>query len=268
MYYVNNRNIKIAVYDLNPTCKNVIVLVHGWPLSERIFDYQKLLLVNHGFRVITMDLRGYGNSDAPACGYSYNEFASDIDTIVRKLNLKSFILVGFSMGGAIVCRYMRLYQGYGVKKLCLLSAAVPRFTQTEEFPYNVTKEYVNELICQASTDRAELSKSFSEMLLYCEHSNEIKNWFKDISLGASQIGTIGGACSLRDEDCTRDVCSIQVPTGIFHGTRDEVVSYELGILQHKMIQTSQLFTFECSGHGVFYDELENFNCCFLDFVMH
>lgn len=49
MYYVNNRNIKIAVYDLNPTCKNVIVLVHGWPLSERIFDYQKLLLVNHGF---------------------------------------------------------------------------------------------------------------------------------------------------------------------------------------------------------------------------
>ena len=139
MYYITTSDhVKIAVYDLNPGSDKAILLIHGWPLNEKMYEYQKSMLLCTGYRVITMDLRGFGNSDAPACPYDYNRMADDIYTVVCKLNLRSFTLVGFSMGGAIVSRYMGRYQGHGVKKLCLLAAAAPRFTQTADFPYGET----------------------------------------------------------------------------------------------------------------------------------
>lgn len=267
MFYITvNNGVKIAVYDLNSSCENIVFMVHGWPLSEKIFEYQKNLLVDKGYRVITIDLRGFGNSDVTTSGYCYDQFASDIYTIVRKLNLYSFTLVGFSMGGAIVSRYMGLFKGYGVKKLCLLAAAIPRYTQCKDFPYGVTKDSVNKLIKEASLDRAKLSEDFSNMLLYSPHSNAIKKWFRDISLSASSIGTIKSAYALRDEDCRKDLGAIDVPTGIFHGKKDLIVPYELSILQKEYIKNSNLFTFEYSGHGIFYDELERFNQCFLEFI--
>lgn len=266
MYYVTNNNIKIAVCDLNPSSSKAVVMIHGWPLSERIFDYQKQMLVSCGFRVVTIDLRGYGKSDVPACGYRYNDFASDIYTVVKTLKLRNFVLTGFSMGGAIACRYMGRYNGYGVRKLCLLGAAAPRFTQCPGFPYGVTKESVDEMLSQISNDRAQFCEAFSRKLLYSPHSEEIKDWFEDIALGASQIGTFKAGCSLRDEDCRSDLRKICVPTGVFHGEQDEIVPYELGVLQSQLIRDCTLFSFENSGHGIFYDELDRFNRCFLDFI--
>lgn len=267
MFYITtNQGVRIACYDLNPTCKECVVMIHGWPLSEKIFEYQKGMLASRGYRVVTIDLRGFGNSDTPARGYCYDDFASDIFAVIRKMGLRSFTLVGFSMGGAISCRYMSRFNGFGVKKLCLLGAALPRYTQTEDFPYGVTKESVDELINQARIDRAQLCEDFSGRLLYNPHTMAIKDWFKSIALSASGIGTIGAGYALRDEDCRNDMSAIRVPTGIFHGVQDEIVPYELGELQCQCIEGSRLFTFECSGHAVFYDELELFNNTFLAFL--
>ena len=231
-----------------------------------MYEYQKSMLLCAGYRVITMDLRGFGNSDAPACPYDYNRMADDIYTVVCKLNLRSFTLVGFSMGGAIVSRYMGRHHGYGVKKLCLLAAAAPRFTQTKDFPYGETYSEVNRLICLAETDRAQLSDNFSQMLLYSPHSESIKKWFADLSLSASGIATVQTGYALRDEDLREDLCRINVPTGIFHGTRDQIVPYSLALQQHQRIPDSTLFTFHKSGHGIFYDELECFNQTFLSYL--
>ena len=143
MFFIRtNDQVKIAVYDLNPCGSETILLIHGWPLSHQIFEYQESLLTANGFRVVSMDLRGFGASDAPACGYGYDRMADDIYTVVRALNLRCFTLVGFSMGGGIVTRYMGRYNGYGVKRLVLLGAASPRFTQCSDFPYGVTREAV------------------------------------------------------------------------------------------------------------------------------
>ncbi|MBU9725508.1 alpha/beta fold hydrolase [Diplocloster modestus] len=267
MYYITTSDhVKIAVYDLNPGSDKAILLIHGWPLNEKMYEYQKSMLLCAGYRVITMDLRGFGNSDAPACPYDYNRMADDIYTVVCKLNLRSFTLVGFSMGGAIVSRYMGRYQGHGVKKLCLLATAAPRFTQTADFPYGETFSEVNRLICLAETDRAQLSDNFSQMLLYSPHSESIKKWFADLSLSASGIATVQTGYALRDEDLREDLSRIKVPTGIFHGTRDQVVPYSLALQQQERIADSTLFTFHNSGHGIFYDELDCFNQSFLSYL--
>lgn len=267
MYYVRTSdNVEIAVYDLNPCACNTIVMVHGWPLSHKIFEYQAELLIKCGYRVILLDLRGFGNSDAPACGYGYSRMADDIYTVVNNLRLKNFILVGFSMGGGIVVRYMGRYGGYQVRKLVLLGAAAPLYTRRPDYPYGRTKEFVDGLIEQACNDRPKMCADFGNMLFACPHSQQVRDWFRQISYDASGIGTVQTAIALRDEDCRADMAKICVPTGIFHGKQDQIVPYELALVQHEGIRNSKLFPFEYSGHGIFYDELQCFNKTFLEFI--
>lgn len=104
MFYVRtNDGVKIAVYDLNPTAAETVFLVHGWPLSHRIFEYQETPLICKGYRVVEIDLRGFGSSDKPACGYTYDRMADDIYAVVRALNLQNFTLAGYSMAARSSC---------------------------------------------------------------------------------------------------------------------------------------------------------------------
>lgn len=114
MYFVKaSDDVSIAVYDYNPKGKKTVFLVHGWPLSHLMYEYQLEMLLACGYRVVSVDLRGFGNSDVPAYGYSYDQMADDIYRVICALRLNRFVLVGFSMGGAVVLRYMRKYQCYG-----------------------------------------------------------------------------------------------------------------------------------------------------------
>lgn len=267
MYYIYvEKDIKIAVYDLNPDSEKVILLIHGWPLSSQMYEYQMHHLVSQGYRVITFDIRGFGASDTHATDYTYDHIATDIHKIVKTLKIDRFTLVGFSMGGGIVCRYMGLFRGEGVEKLCLLAAAAPRLTQTDDFPYGVPKTFIHDLIMKASMDRPQSNDDFTHMLLDTPHSSEIKNWFKDICNSASSIGTINAAYSLMNEDCRQDLASITVPTAIFHGKRDRVIPYKLAKILQASIPRSTLYSLEKSGHAVFYDELHKFNDLFFSFL--
>lgn len=267
MYYIRSTdNARIAVYDLNPNGTKTIFLVHGWPLSHKMFEYQKNMLTDLGYRVIRIDIRGFGESDETAWGYQYNQLAADIYSVIMALNLRDIILVGFSVGGAIAVKYMAMYKGYGVSKLCLWSAAAPSFTKTINNPYGMTKEDVNKLLVQCYTDRPKLNEYFGTIFFAKEHSEPLKNWFQRMSDSASSIGQIRVLMSLRDEDVFEDLKHINVPTGIFHGKLDKICPYEFSKIQKENIRLSKLYTFEKSGHGAFYDELEDFNNKFLGFI--
>lgn len=267
MFFIPVENhVKIAVEDKNPRGKKAILMIHGWPLSRKIYEYQESLLLCRDYRVITLDLRGFGDSDAPACGYSYDRMAQDIYHVVRALGLRDFILVGFSMGGAIVIRYMSRCHGYGVKKLALLGAAAPSFVQRPGYPYGMTRAQVDGLIAQALTDRPRMTADFGKMLFANPQSEESRQWFWDLSLQASGTGTIQTACSLRDEDLREDLKAIKVPTGIFHGAKDRICPFPFAEAMHAGIPHSSLYAFENSGHAVFYDDLPDFNHRFLLFL--
>ena len=268
MYYItSNDGTKIAVYDYNPQAKQIIFLIHGWPLSHQIFEYQINLLTDCGYRVVAVDIRGFGKSDTPVCGYSYNQMSDDVYQIVRQLRLKKFVLTGFSMGGAIALRYMNRYKGFGVCKLILLSAAAPCFTKRPGFPYGKTVQEVDELINLAQTDRPELCLNFSRQLFANPHPEAVVDWFRGIALSASGIGTIKCGIALRDEDGRKDFEYVHVPTYIIHGDKDVIVSDELAEIQHKSICGSKLITLSDSGHGIVYDQLEKFNSVFMHSIL-
>jgi non-heme chloroperoxidase len=267
MFFINsNDNAKIAVYELNPNAEKTIVLVHGWPLSHKMFEYQIPILLKENYRIITIDLRGFGNSEVTDTGYSYNQFATDLYCVIYALNLWKFDLLGFSMGGAIVTRYMKLYQGYGVRKLCLLDAAVPSYCKSYANPYGQTIEDTNKLIKLGLNDRPSLNQYFGSIFFYKEQSKPFQQWFQNLNNSASGLGEMNSLIALRDENVLDDLKYIQVPTGIFHGKEDKICPFGMAGIMKQNISNAKLYPFEKAGHGAFYEVKDDLNKALIQFL--
>jgi non-heme chloroperoxidase len=147
-----------------------IVLIPGWPLSDEMYEYQYNDLINKNFRVIGITLRGFGKSDKPYGEYNYDIHAADINKVLKKLKIEDAVLVGFSMGGAIAVRYISVYKGAHVSKIVLAGAAVPIWTQREDFLYNLPKNAVDDLIKLNYHDRPMLLSNFAKIFSATETS--------------------------------------------------------------------------------------------------
>jgi pimeloyl-ACP methyl ester carboxylesterase len=258
-------NVSIYVEDIGEGTP--VIFLHGWPVNYKMFEYQLNVLPNQGIRAIAIDFRGYGKSDKPSTGYDYDRMADDVRAVIDELQLTDAVLAGFSMGGAIAVHYMARHAGHGVSKLALLSAAAPVFTQREGYPYGLTPAQLTEQIIEPIfADRPKLLETFGGMFFAKKHSRPFMDWFHALGMEASSYGTINSAIALRDEDLRGDLSSIQVPTAILHGKKDEICPFEFAEEMHKGIAGSQLIAFEESGHGAFYDELEKFNAELIRFI--
>lgn len=268
MYHVTAEDgARIAVYDLKPKrYSKTVVLIHGWPLSHEMFEYQLPALQNDGCRVVSLDLRGFGNSEETADGYTYTQFASDLYYVIRALRLNEFILVGFSMGGAVAARYMALFNGFGVAKLCFWDAAIPSYCKTPRNPYGASQESANKLINLGYRDRPALNKYFGGIFFARQHSVSFMDWLQNVSNKTSGIGEMKSLQLLRDADLFDDLKSILVPTGIFHGRQDQVCPFGMAEIVHRTIPHSTLFPFEHAGHGAFYDDMDTFNNTLIRFI--
>ena len=184
-----------------------IVLIHGWPLSDEMFEYQYNDLIKNNFRVIGITLRGFGKSDKPFSEYNYDVHTLDIKRILGKLEIRNAVLVGFSMGGAIAIRYASADCGAHVSKLVLAGAAAPIWTQREDFPYNLPKKAVDDLIELNYLDRPKLLSDFAKIFSATETSlnDGIGNWLNGICLSASSYATAQSLIALRDTDLRSDL---------------------------------------------------------------
>lgn len=267
MYYVKvEPGVRIAVYDLNQQGKNAVFFIHGWPINHNMFEYQFNILAQNGYRCISMDLRGFGNSDAPWTGYTYDRMADDVYEVIKTLNVPKLTLVGFSMGGSIAIRYMARHRGYKVSKLALWSAAAPSFTRRPDNPYGMTVDQVNMLISQIYNDRPQAVTDFGKIFFASQVTPSFREWFNSMAFGASGHGTIHTAVSLRDSDLRDDLGKIRVPTGIFHGALDQICPFEFALEMNQGIRNSQIYKFDKSGHGAFYDQMEKFTQEFSGFL--
>lgn len=271
-YITVERNVKIFVEDLDPGNGRTILFIHGWPLNHKMFEYQFDQLPKKGYRCIGMDLRGFGKSDRPWKGYTYNRLAEDIRIVIDKLGLEDIILVGHSMGGAIATRYMARYNGHKVSKLVLIGAA--NFSRFPYYPCGLTREEIKQwekswskLINATYTDRPKMLDGVAEIFFARYVSNRFKDWLiHSLGLEASGHATAKCAFSLREEDLGEDMTKIYVPTGIFHGVQDKVCPFSFAKLMHANIRGSKLIPFKYSGHGLFYEELEKFQCELIRFM--
>jgi non-heme chloroperoxidase len=252
-------DVKLFVEDLNPDGCRTIVFIHGWPASHRMFEYQFDRLPRQGFRCVGIDLRGFGDSDKPWCGYDYDTAADDIRCVIEALGLGDVTLGGHSTGGAIAIRYMARHAGYGVSRLALFAAAAPSLVPRPYFPHGLPREAVVKIIRDTREDRPKMLKDFGDMFFFQHVSKEFADWFFQMGLQAAGWSTAAVAKSWLDEEgLFADLGRIAAPTLILHGIHDKVCLFPLALAQHEGIAGSRLVPFKYSGHGLFYDERDCF----------
>jgi pimeloyl-ACP methyl ester carboxylesterase len=264
-YIAVENNVRLHITDAGEG--RPIVLLHGWPLSDEMFEYQYNELINNNFRVIGITLRGFGKSDKPWGDYGYNTHVLDIKKVLCHLDIENAVLGGFSMGGAIAIRYMAEYRSAHISKLALFGAAAPIWTQRKTFPYNLHKSAVDELIMLNNEDRPKLLSNFAKIFSATPESlNEgMAHWLNGMGLMASSYAMSQCLIALRDSDLRDDLAKITVPTIIMHGKKDKICSFDLAEQLHAGIKNSKLVVFEKSGHSLFLEEKQKFNDLLIEF---
>lgn len=250
-----------------------VVLIHGWPLSGRSWEKQVPTLVEAGHRVVTYDRRGFGKSSQPYGGYDYNTFAADLDKLLVHLGLSNVTLVGFSMGGGEVVRYLSLYGTERVSKAVLAAAVPPYLYQSDDNPEGGFDDATIQGFQQAvRDDRIAFLDEFTTGFFAAGDRNDLVSetfrlYNRDIAAFASPKGTLDCIGAFSYTDFRDDVAKIDVPTLVIHGDSDGIVPFEIsGRRSHEAIENSQLVVIEGAPHGFNATHAEQFNRALLDFL--
>lgn len=263
-------NVNLFVEDLG-TGKPVVML-HGWPLSHEMFEYQVIELVRRGYRCIGIDRRGFGQSDKPLAGYDYDTLVDDLHAVLEKLDVHDATLVGFSMGGGEALHYFGRYGNDRVGKLVLLGAAAPRMLQADDFPDGVEQGVFDEMVEKAEDDRAgfldEFGKQFFGIsLLNKPLSTPLSNWFLALQMKASPLAFTACIRTFSEANLTADLAKVNVPTLVIHGNADQTVPIEItGQVLAEGIANAEFIEYEGAPHGFFYTEKDRLNEDLIRFI--
>ena len=233
-----------------------IVLIHGWPLSHRMWEGQIHAFVAAGFRVIAYDRRGFGDSDRPATGYDYDTFAADLQALITTLDLKDVILAGFSMGGGEVARYLGTYGSARIAKAMFLGAVPPFLLKTADNPSGAPMEVFEGMIAGVKADRAAFLATFLQGFFNYDPADttfpvDAIPFAKWIAYNASAVGTAECIRAFGTTDFRSDLKKITIPTLVVHGSADNIVPIDIsGKLTAAMIPGAKLVIFEGAPHGM------------------
>jgi pimeloyl-ACP methyl ester carboxylesterase len=266
----NQTNIELY-YEDHGSGKPV-VLIHGYPLSGASWEKQVPVLLDGGYRVITYDRRGFGKSSQPTEGYSYDTFANDLRELITQLKLEDFTLVGFSMGGGEIARYLGTYGSNGVSKAVIIGGVPPFLLKTDDNPEGVDASEFEGIKKAVAADRyaffTEFFKNFynSDPLLGNRVSKDVMHasW----NLAASSSATASLACvSTWIEDFRKDVARIDVPTLVIHGDEDRIVPLSAaGQRTAKLIKGARLFVVKGGPHAITWTHADEVNAELLSFL--
>jgi non-heme chloroperoxidase len=250
-----------------------VVLIHGWPLSGRSWENQIAPLIAAGHRVITYDRRGFGNSSQPWQGYDYDTLAADLDALITQLDLTGVTLVGFSMGGGEVVRYLSRYGSSRVSKAVLAAAVPPYLYKSEDNPEGgLDDATIASFENQVTTDRLAFLDGFTSTFFKAGMLSKLisepnRIYHRDIAAFASPKATQDCIAAWGRTDFRADLAAVDVPTLIVHGDSDQIVPFEVsGRRSHAALPGSTLVVIEGGPHGLNVTHREEFNQALLDFL--
>nr|WP_024966063.1 alpha/beta hydrolase [Pantoea sp. IMH] len=231
-----------------------VLFSHGWPLDGDMWDSQLNFLAERGYRVIAFDRRGFGRSDQPWTGYDYDTFASDINDLITSLDLQDVTLVGFSMGGGDVARYIGRYGSSRVAGLVLLGAVTPIFGQAEDYPQGVDHSVFDGIKEGLRKDRAQFISDFAAPFYGTNAGQTVSEGVLtqtlNIALLASLKSTLDCVTAFSQTDFRPDMAKIDVPTLVIHGSNDQIVPFETtGKVAAEMIAGAELKVYDNAPHG-------------------
>ena len=259
-------------YEVQGTGKPV-VLIHGWPLSGRAWEAQLPALVEAGYQVITYDRRGFGQSSKPWNGYDYDTLAQDLKALMDELDLTDATIVGFSMGGGEVARYLGNFGSERISKAVLASAVPPYLFKADDNPDGALAEAdIQEFLDGVSGDRIAFLNDFTKNFFTPADgkllvSKPMRLYNRDIASFASAKATYDCVKSFSYTDFRDDLKKFDVPTLVIHGDADQIVPFEAsGQRSHDMIADSQLHVVEGGPHGINVTHAKEFNDTLIAFL--
>jgi non-heme chloroperoxidase len=249
-----------------------VVLIHGWPLSGASWEKQVAALLAAGHRVITYDRRGFGKSSQPATGYDYDTFAEDLHKLVTALDLHDFALVGFSMGGGEVARYIGRYGSDRVSKAVFMAAVPPFLLKTADNPNAVDGSVFDGIKKGIAADRPAFLTQFLanfynvDVLGGKQISDEVVRLSWNIAAGASAKGTLDCVTAWYT-DFRKDLPRVDVPTLVIHGDADRILPIAVtGNRTHEAIKGSRLVVVKGGPHGLNWTHADQVNAELVSFL--
>ena len=249
-----------------------VVLIHGYPLNGSSWEKQTAALVNAGLRVITYDRRGFGKSSQPATGYNYDTFAEDLHKVITHLGLSDFALVGFSMGGGEVARYIGKYGSKGVSKAVIISGVPPFLLKTPDNPEGVDQSVFDGIQKAVSADRyaffTEFFKNFYNTDVYLNKRVSEQAVQASWNVAASSSPAASLACvPTWHEDFRKDLSKIDVPTLVLHGDADRILPINAaGARTGKLIKGARLVVVKGGPHCITWTHADEVNTELVNFL--
>jgi non-heme chloroperoxidase len=250
-----------------------VVLIHGWPLSADSWDPISHALAEAGYQAISYDRRGFGRSSQPSDGYDYDTFSDDLAAVLKHYGAtENVTLVGFSMGGGEVVRYMSRHEGKGVSKIALISSVVPFMLRGENNPDGVPQEVFDEMTQGILEDRAAFFTAFFKDfygvgLVSHPVSDEVLHNSWGTAMQAGLRPTLAAAKAFASTDFRPDLLHIDVPTLVIHGTADKTVPIDAtGREVARRVPGATLIEYTGEAHGIFASQTERLKNDLLAFI--
>jgi pimeloyl-ACP methyl ester carboxylesterase len=249
-----------------------VVLIHGYPLSGRAWDKQVPALLKAGYRVITYDRRGFGQSGQPAAGYDYDTFAADLSTLLEHLDLREAVLVGHSMGTGEVTRYLSAYGSARVAKGVLVSPIPPFLLRTPDNPDGVPQSLFDGFVQAAQADTPAWMKGFLDNFYNADTLRGVlvsdQAWQASWNLAVTASATAAVECiATWATDFRADLPKVDVPVLVLHGDADQVLPLEkTGKRLPGLIRNAQLAVIEGGPHAIPWTHADQVNTALLGFL--
>ena len=249
-----------------------VVLIHGWPLSGRSWEAQVPALVQAGYRVISYDRRGFGDSSQPWTGYDYDTLAADLDSLLTHLDLNAVTLVGFSMGGGEVARYLAKYGSKRIAKAVFAAAVPPFLYKSADNPEGgLDDATIAQFEAGVKGDRLAFLEGFSANFFKAGDKMTVSEsqrvYARNIAAFASPKGTLDCIAAFGRTDFRGDLTKIKIPTLVIHGDADAIVPFEVsGARTHKAIAGSRLTLIKGAPHGLNLSHAAEFNKSLIEFL--
>ena len=249
-----------------------VVLIHGWPLSGEAWEKQVPALLDAGFRVITYDRRGFGRSDKPDGGYNYDTLAADLDALMAERDLNDVTLVGFSMGGGEVARYVGNHGEARLHSVVFASAVPPYMMKTDDNPDGpLTEDAAKEMRAGLEKDRESFFDDFTKNFFTAEDELKVSedDRQKAITLchQSDQQAALGCMDAFGTTDFRQDLDKITIPTLVLHGAADGIVPVEgSGDRTAQQVKNARKVVVDGAPHGMNVSHAAEFNAALIEFL--